>query len=195
MTCNFSRTSKDKEGNRSGWRVNPSVILLPDQAASKHTAKVLVKRAKEICLIQNGRLLNRATRLNRFFLPPFPPPPPGCSVGFPSVPLERRRQRAAYKRQGCRETLPYLCALLPVPFTQAAARAARLRASICVLFYLAMPFVLPLQPAAEALRRGRGHHVTNMNSRIDKEVKLGMDQNTNRLFDSTESASGNRGKE
>lgn len=55
--------------------MNPSVILLPDQAASKHTAKVLVKRAKEICLIQNGRLLNRATRLNRFFLPPFPPPP------------------------------------------------------------------------------------------------------------------------
>lgn len=85
--------------------MNPSVILLPDKAASKHPAKVLVKRAKEICLVQNGRLLNQATRLNRFFLPPFPPRlPPGCSVGFPSVPLERRRQRAAYKRQGCGET-------------------------------------------------------------------------------------------
>lgn len=91
-------------------------------------------------------------------------------------------------------TLRYLCALLPAPFTQTAARAARLRASSRVLFHLAVPFVLPLQSAAEALRWGRGHHITNMNSRIDKEVKLGMDQNTDRLFDSTESASGNRGK-
>lgn len=84
--------------------MNPSVILLSDQAASKHTGKVLVKRAKEICLVQNGRLLNQATRLNRFFLPPFFPLLPGCLLGFPLVPLERRRQRAAYKRQGCRET-------------------------------------------------------------------------------------------
>lgn len=57
VTCGFSRTSKDKEGKRRGWRVNPSVFLLPDEAAHEHTEKVLAKGAEEICLIQCGKLL------------------------------------------------------------------------------------------------------------------------------------------
>jgi len=57
VTCGFSHTSKDKERKRRGWRANPSVFLLSDEAAREHTGEGLAKGAKEICLIQCGRLL------------------------------------------------------------------------------------------------------------------------------------------
>lgn len=81
---------RTRRRKRREWKVNPSVFLLSDDAARKHT-EVLAKRAEEICLIQCSRLLIRTTRLNSFFLSPFGLGGafhPSYLAGFPLVSLK-----------------------------------------------------------------------------------------------------------